>query len=914
LLEGIVTDPEQRIGELPLLTETEKHQLLVEWNDTEIDYPNDKCIHELFEAQVDKTPDAVALIFEDQQITYRVLNNRANQLAHYLQKFGVGPEVLVGICLDRSIEMIVGLLAILKAGGAYVPLDPTYPNERLEFMVKDAQVQVLITQENLLPIIQYPNTVCLDLDRPQIDKEPDHNPINQTTAENLAYLIYTSGSTGQPKGVQGLHRGMINRFVWMWETFPFEPGEICCQKTSVSFVDSIWEMFGPLLKGVPIVIVPEPDAQNPKLLIETLAQSNVTRLILVPSLLRAILDSHVTLSEKLHSLKICISSGEALAIELVKLFASKLPNARLINLYGSSEVSADVSFWESDHIGEILDRVPIGRPISNTNLYVLDGHRRVVPVGIWGELYVGGVSLARGYLNRDTLTSERFIPDFITGTPGAMLFKTGDLVRYRPDGNLEYLQRIDHLVKIRGYRIELGEIGSALNSHPGIKAAHLVARPDPSGEIRLIAYYVRAEVSNSVTAATLREYLATRLPKFMIPGLFVEISALPRTVNGKIDPKALPDPTREQVLRENTYVAPRDEIEFTIHRLWSDVLGVERIGIDDDFFLLGGHSLLAAKLFIKLDEAFGHALPLSVLFVAPTIRTLAERYRIPVKHKLRALVELRAGGAETPIFAIPGLYGNVLGFADLARELGEDHPFYGLQSLGLDGRDTPLDSINEMATVYLDEIRSVQKHGPYALIGACFGASVAYDIARQLLSEGEEVAFLGLLDPARIEPIPGSKMKISSIRSLQRPVTLGLIAFGRLQLYLKELKQLNAKDRLKFVTQKLRNIRNLAKGDQRSYGLKREIFQLEVYRANLRALTHYKKPALTGRLRTLEIIETKIRYKRTSTEISKWSDLWQGSISLHAVPGKDSGDMLRRENARALAMLLKRRLRAAFCE
>ena len=433
--------------------------MLVEWNATEADYP-ERCLScmSLFEEQVE-TPDAAAVVFGKERLTYRELNARANKLAHYLQSQGVVAESRVGIWMERSLDMMVALLGTLKAGGAYVPLDPSYPQERLAFMLEDAQAPVLLTMEKFLEDLPAyaGHVVCMDKDFEAIAGGSEENPISDITADSAAYVIYTSGSTGTPKGVIGLHRGVVNRLSWMWRVYPFKDGEVCCQKTYLSFVDSVWEIFGPLLKGVPTVIIPEEVVKDPHLLVDNLAAAHVSRIVLVPSLLRVLLDSFGDLQKRLFDLKIWVSSGEEISVELAQRFGQVMPEAKLINLYGSSEVSADVSCYEVAD-GRLDRCIPIGRPIDNASIYILDSHLRPVPIGVPGELYIGGVGLARGYLNQPDLTAERFIPSPFGQEE--VLFKTGDLGRYLPDGNIEYLGRRDHQVKVRGFRIELGEIES----------------------------------------------------------------------------------------------------------------------------------------------------------------------------------------------------------------------------------------------------------------------------------------------------------------------------------------------------------------------------------------------------------------------------------------------------------------------
>jgi amino acid adenylation domain-containing protein len=623
LLEGILADPSQRLSELPLLTEAERQQLLVEWNDTLTDYPRDLSLHQLFEVQVERTPDAVAEVYENEHLTYRELNSKANQLAHHLQHLGVESEVLVGICMERSLDMMVGLLGILKAGGAYVPLDPTYPPERLAFMVEDARVQVLLTQQRLIERLprHEARVVCLDTGWEAIAQESEENLVSGIKGENLAYMLYTSGSTGKPKGVLGTHRASINRFYWMWETYPFEPGEVCCQKTSLSFVDSIWEIFGPLLQGIRTVIIPDTVIKDPQRMLQTLATHSITRIVLVPSLLRVLLDTEADLQNQLPHLKYCISSGEALPLELAQRFLKSMPHSVLINLYGSSEVAADVTCYDT-RSNTSPTCIPIGRPIANTQIYLLDRHMQLVPIGVAGELYVGGDALARGYFNRPELTAERFIRHPFSDVPGACLYKTGDWAHYRVDGTIELIGRLDHQVKIRGFRIELGEIEAVLVQPPAVQQAVVVAREDMPGDKRLAAYVV-PQPQQMPAVSDLRGYLKAKLPDYMVPSAFVLLEALPLTPNGKVDRRALPAPDYSRSELES-FVAPRTPIEEMVAASWSQVLGIERVGIHDDFFALGGHSLLAMQVISRLRAMAQVELPLRSFFEAPTVARLAE--------------------------------------------------------------------------------------------------------------------------------------------------------------------------------------------------------------------------------------------------------------------------------------------------
>lgn len=623
LLESIVAAPTQPLSTLPLLSEAERQRVLVEWNTTETTYPQ-RGVHELFEAHAAQHPDAIALYFSEQQLTYQELNRRANQLAHHLRRLAVGPESLVGLYVSPSLEMVVGILGILKAGGAYVPLDPAYPAERIAFMLEDAQVQLLLTQEYLIermpaPFAQY---ICLDAHWPIISRESEVNPVSGTGGDNAAYVIYTSGSTGQPKGVLGLHRGIVNRCQWMWENYSYEVGEVCCQKTSLSFVDAVAEIFGPLLKGVPTVIVPEASVKDTQQLIETLVLHQVTRLVLVPSLLAVLLAAHENeLAEGLN-IKTWVSSGEALPPELVTKFAERIPGGRLLNLYGSSEVAADVTWCEATGVKETFWQTVIGRPISNSAIYILDQQWQPTPIGVAGEIYVAGDGMARGYLQRPDLTAERFLPSPYSAKPGARIYKTGDLARRRSDGDIVYLGRADHQVKVRGYRIELGEIETVLKRYPAIKDVVVVARGDQPEQKQLVAYLV-VEDEPGPTALELKTYLREQLPEYMVPAIFMRLEKLPLSGSGKVDRRALPAPNPVALEeRAETRLTATEEL---VAGIWMQLLGVEAVHARDNFFDLGGHSLLATQVISRIKEIFHVELPLRELFGAPTLGGLAAK-------------------------------------------------------------------------------------------------------------------------------------------------------------------------------------------------------------------------------------------------------------------------------------------------
>jgi amino acid adenylation domain-containing protein len=775
ILHNLPENLQASVAEIPLLTEPERRQLLVEWNSTLADYPADRCLHELFERQVERTPDALALVFEDQRLSYGELNRRANQLAHHLRKQGVGPEVCVGIFMERSVEMVVGIYGVVKAGGAYVPLDPEHPPERVAFMLQDTRVPVVLTQERLKAGLPHSDArvICLDCAGPELALERAQNLASGATGDNLAYLIYTSGSTGMPKGVMNTRRGICNRLLWMQDAYRLAEGERVLQKTPYSFDVSVWEFFWPLSAGATLVVARPGGHRESDYLVRTIREQEITTLHFVPSMLQIFLDEKDV--GECSTLKRVICSGEALSYELQEQFFSRLP-AELHNLYGPTEAAVDVTYWPCQR-GSARRMVPIGYPVANTQMYILDPRLQPVPIGVSGELYIGGVQVARGYLNRPELSAGKFIPDPFSSLPGARLYRTGDLARYLYRGEIEYLGRSDHQVKIRGFRIEPMEIEAVLEQHGTVGQVVVMAREDHAGDKRLVAYIV-ADGGQTPCAGVLRDYLQGKLPEYMVPNAFVMLEEFPLFPNGKVDRRALPAP--EYTRPEKAYIAPRAPAEIALAKIWAEVLGVERVGVDDNFFELGGHSLLAVKLFVSIRKWAGIDLPLATLFRSPTVRGLAElldsgRAEAPVPgergsemsapvQQWCSLVPMQPEGGRPPFFVIHAIGGNVLNYFSLLPHLGPEQPVYGLQARGLDGVQPPYASIEEMAGGYIAEIRSVQPCGPYFLGGASFGGTVAYEIARQLMLEGEKVATLALFDAVG----PGARGYHYWRRSLKR--------------------------------------------------------------------------------------------------------------------------------------------------
>ncbi len=619
LLEGIVANSEQYLSDLPILTKLEKRQLLIDWNATNRDYPKDKCLHQWFEEQVEKTPDAVAVVFEDKQLTYRELNQQANQLAHHLRRLGVGPEIGVGICLERSLETIVAILGVLKTGGAYIPLDPCFPKERLAFICEDTRIPVLLSQERLLHSLpQFGATVvCLDRDWEHISRESNHNPKSGVAAENLAYIIYTSGTTGTPKGVQVPHCAVVNVLTDVKASIGVSEQDAIPLVANICFDISVLEIFLPLIAGGRLVVASLQVVSDGKRLHDMLTANSIIVMNATPATWRLLLQAGWTGMDKLTIL----SGGEALQTELAVQLLSR---ARTVwNLYGPTETTI-YSSGAAYRLESDRSTVSIGRPIANTQFYILDEYLQPLPVGVAGQLYIGGAGLTRGYLNRADLTAASFVPNPFSEKPGARLYRSGDLARYLPDGNVEFLGRMDHQIKLRGFRVEPGEIESILNEHAGILQSVVLAREDAPGDKRLVAYVVASNRA-AATANELRAYLKEKLPEYMLPSAFVFLNALPLTPNGKLDRNALAalDPSGQDL--EQSFVAPGNPLEETIAQIWADVLKLEKIGIHDNFFDLGGHSLLAAQVTSRMREAFQARVPLRDLFEAPTVAELALR-------------------------------------------------------------------------------------------------------------------------------------------------------------------------------------------------------------------------------------------------------------------------------------------------
>jgi amino acid adenylation domain-containing protein len=738
LLAGVAVDPGRPLSQLPLLTEVE-YTLVRQWNETQRRYPATEGIPALFEAQAARTPEAIAVIEGECALTYAELNARANRLAHRLRRQGVGLETAVGICLTPGLDAIVGLLGILKAGGAYLPLDPGYPRERLAFMLEDAHVGALVTRRDLLDALPSVPVPVVLLDGGPAIIESTHDPAHETTADHLAYLMYTSGSTGQPKAVAVPQRA-VTRLVLGTDYVTITPADVVAQASSLTFDAATFEVWGALLNGARLAVVPRETVLSPAAFAAAIERDGVTVLFLTTALFNVMAREAPSAFKGLRTL---LFGGETASPECAAAVLAHEPPGRLLHVYGPTETTTFASWYLVQRAPVETTAIPIGRPIANTRIHLLDGHLNPVPVGVPGEIHIGGPGVARGYVGRPELTCDRFIPDPFSDQPGARLYRSGDLARYLPDGNIEFLGRLDDQVKIRGHRIEPGEVEAVLRRHPNVRDVAVLAREDAPGQKRLVAYVVQAE-RPPASPAELRGFLQGRLPSYMIPEHIVPLHALPLTPNGKADRHALPPPEDRGRGPGAAFVEPRDALEYQLQEIWEDLLGAEPIGATDDFFDLGGHSLLAARLVEAIEAAVGRRVPLAALFERATIRHLAEAIR---RQSASAPVTTFNGdGTRRPFFFLHGdFHGGGFYCHSLARALGADQPFVALHPHGMDGGPVP-DSIEAMATDHLATLRTIQPHGPYQLGGHCNGGLVAFEMARRLVAQGERVEFLAVLD------------------------------------------------------------------------------------------------------------------------------------------------------------------------
>jgi amino acid adenylation domain-containing protein len=899
VLEAVTANPLETLSDLPILSETERLELIFGRNNTAAQFPNHLTLPELFERHAQRVPEAHAVKFGKRVLTYGELDRRSSQLAHHLKKLGVGPDVLVGLYVERSLDMIIGLMGILKAGGAYVPLDPSFPQERLAYMVQDSAMQVLITHCNLDQTISVlpKSIVRLDSDWKEIAAQ------NGTAAHlpgpdpsSLAYVLYTSGSTGRPKGVEIPHSALLNFLLSMQLQPGFSPSDVLLAVTTISFDIAGLEFYLPLISGGKVVIAAREETHDPALLLELLRDSNCTVMQATPATWRALIYAGWTGDPNLKVL----CGGESLPNDLAKDLLTR--SGELWNMYGPTETT----IWSTVHKVRSSDNpVPIGLPIANTQLFLLDAKRNLVLPGAVGELYIGGAGLARGYFQRDVLTHERFIQSPFDAS--SRLYRTGDLARWRADGTLECLGRVDNQVKIRGFRIELGEVEAVLITHAAVKQCVVVAREDIPGDKLLVAYFEAEAGHASPSVGELRTHLKMELPEYMIPSAFVVVDRLPLTPNGKIDRKALPHPEAGRIEPENDFVPPRDPLEQALANIWSKVLRIDRVSVRDNFFEVGGHSLAAVTLLIEVRNLTGSNLPLATLFQAPTVEALASLLRDhDWKPPWSSLVPIQPVGSKPPLFLVHGAEGNVLLYRGIAQHLESDQPVYGLQSSGLNGNGTFHTGIPQMAAEYIKEIKTVQPRGPYFLGGYCLGGSIAFEMAQQLVATGESVELVVLLDTYNYEAASPQSRLLAPVHALQN-----------LWFHAMNLLSINAGDRAKFFREKFdteltrlrmrleasfHSLRRLGRADPHH-----DYPHLRVKRANDAAALSYVPSGYGGRV---ALIRPSGYFLSFSNPQYGWERVVHGGPEVHELPVYPKGMLIEpfcRHLAKTLTSLLAKK-------
>ncbi len=874
LLEGVIKDSDQPLNRLPMLSEAELRLRIDQWNNASRDYSRQATVHELIAAQVERTPDAVAVECAGHSLTYRELDGWANQVANLLRSMGVVADTLVGICVDRSFTLPVAVLGVLKAGGAYVPLDPDQPPARLADVLEDTGVQVLLTQGRLLPRLPETNArlVCLDEDRDVIAQQSTTLVPDNGTPQNLAYVIYTSGSTGKPKGVEITHGSLVNFLESMQREPGLKPEDAVLALTTLTFDIAGLELLLPLTAGARTVVVSRDVLTEPEELSRIISRCGVTIMQATPATWRLLLNGGWKGDRRLKVL----CGGEAMPPDLAERLLSSC--GELWNMYGPTETTV----WSTCVRLQSGQSITIGPPIANTQTYVLDELLQPVPIGVPGELLVGGKGLARGYRNLSDLTAQKFICDPFH--EGERLYRTGDLARYRMDGSIEFVGRRDFQIKLRGHRIELGEIESILLGHPSVREAVVIVRDDDPAHPKLVAYLAMTErdlgVGNIASLRTeLRQLIRSKLPDYMLPSAFVTLSGLPQTPEGKTDRLNLPPPTADCFVTSDAFIASRDPTEESLTKIWSAILKVDQLGVRDNFFDLGGQSLLAVALFARIEKEFGKKLPLAMLFRAPTIEQLAKALKsgTDAAEQWASLVPIQPKGKNPPLFLVHGAGGNVLLYRCLAEHLAPDYPLYGLQSRGLDGKALPLTTIEEMAVEYLREIREVQPRGPYFLGGYCLGGTVAYEMAQLLHAQGETVAMVAMLDTYNFS------------RALKASFTSFL--FEKAKFHLGNFLRLRPKEMLRYAAEKVRiardgelaNLMTSRPGSSEQVGVARAESGIEasVQAINDHAADVYLPKPYPGRL---TLFKPHVNYKFYPDPNMGWGGLALGGLDIVELP------------------------------
>jgi amino acid adenylation domain-containing protein len=928
LLKSVLSDPQRGILELPLLTTEEERRLVHVWNDTQLAFPRDLCLHQLFEQQAASSPHAVALRFRDQSVRYGELDAWANKLANVLRRRGVGPDVLVALYFERSPEMIAAILAVLKAGGAYVPLDPTSPAQRVRDILEDTCAPVLLTQRVLMSRLPALETQIICVDEPLEDGRPV-DAVRSPRPSDLAYVIYTSGSTGRPKGVMIEHRAICNTVFWHQHALKMRPADRLLLLLPYVFDASLAIIFPPLASGAELVLAAPGDERDPNRIRECIRCYGVTILPLPPSLLRLILDER--LRDAGRSLRCAYCGGELMSPDLPgRLF--ELLDVPLYNLYGPTETAIDATWWACRR-GDERPSIPIGRPIANVQVYVLDSERRPVPIGVPGELYIGGAGLARGYLRDAELTAERFLPNPFHGTPGARLYRTGDRCRWLANGSVEFLGRLDQQVKLRGHRIETGEIESQLATHPSVHESAVILQGEDGSSQRLVAYVSARAGAGVPTAEVLRRYLQERLPEYMVPSAFVLLSTMPRTPSGKVDRRALPAPLPERPAN-HPFVAPRTPLEEYLAALWRDLLRVQQIGVLDNFFALGGSSIQAAVIVNCVQEKLGQQVYTVALFDSPTIAGLArylaelcpETIRVLFGEESLTAIEnvtsqpgAQAADTRSPSLALPASNlllalqpkgtrpacflvhppgGIVVCYQALAHRLGEERPLYGIRSRGLHGETEMPASLEEMAAEYVAVIRTVRPHGPYHLSGWSMGGVVAYEIAQQLREQGESVGLLALLDTTIPYNAANSSYAEDAAESARE--------YG-LDITLEELDRLGPEEQLPYLWDHVRKLGLV--DDETPLPLVQQILNdiKRLFHLHIKLGSDYALRPYPGRLTLFRPLESPVPVQ--TAEDRNWRRL-AAVVDVHFVPGQHH-TMVKEPHVQVLAQKLRMSMRQA---
>ncbi|QSQ19869.1 amino acid adenylation domain-containing protein [Pyxidicoccus parkwayensis] len=894
LLEAAVAQPVTPVGELPLLGTEERTKLVREWSGKVDSSYTPGLMHEWVEAQVSRTPQAVAVTDGRDALTYAQLEAQANQLARHLVTLGVKPGSTVGLCLERSsLRMPVAVLATLKAGAAFLPLDPSYPAERLAQMLEDTGAPVVLVQgrlEEALPRDLRARVVRLEEEAPRVAVGPPHALHLPLSPETNCYFVYTSGSTGRPKGIVMSHRAVGNMLRWQLER-TVDPMATTLQFASLNFDVSFQELFGTWCLGGKVLLVGEVQRRDPVYLLRLMVEHGVGRLFLPFVALQALCEV-AQLEPRLPPLNEVVTAGEQLQVTpALTAFFERLPGCVLENQYGPSEAHV-VTAWRAKGAPSKWPALPpVGVPIRNIQIYVLDERGEPCPVGVVGEVYVGGASVAHGYHERPDLTAERFLPDALSGQLGARLYRTGDKARWLGDGNIEFLGRLDGQVKVRGFRVELGEVEVALRALPGVKDAAAVVKQEEGGAKKLVGYVVQG-AEESWDAEALKRQLGRRLPEYMVPSVLMKLDALPLAPTGKVDRKALPVPDISRAELKGGYEAPRDELERQLVAVWEEVLGVRPVGVRDDFFALGGHSLLAIRLLARIRSSLGRGLPVAALFQQATVAHLAGLLRDEAG-PWSPLVRLKDGHGR-PFFCVHPVGGTVLSYTELARRLGPERPFYGLQARGLEGDAPPCESIPEMAALYLSALRAVQPHGPYLLGGWSMGASIAWEMACQLQQQGERVDVLALID-GFVRPFDGGETPPDRQEALRFGALFYkdlLRAAGHaLPLTDEALSRMAPEDMLRTLEDASQS---LAMGAQPLQALRR------VFELNLLAAWKYVPPPYAGPVLSLQAKDT--------TRVHGWAEVATGALTVHAVDG-DHYSILRAPHVESLASLLRAALK-----